>query len=129
MLYHRAPLQVIVPLVYRPAIKSAMLSAPFTSTLAQVIGIHSHTFLHSWGTAWVLCSLAAFAICRLSSILAAAGVLVGKLSSGEEGDEAVNVCTMAMEAVVVLFNHEACLVECSHQPVQLACGLRGRLRG
>lgn len=30
--------QVIVPLVYRPAIKSAMLAAPFTSTLAQLLG-------------------------------------------------------------------------------------------
>lgn len=30
--------QVIVPLVYRPAIKSAMLAAPFTSTLAQMLG-------------------------------------------------------------------------------------------
>ncbi len=30
--------QVIVPLVYRPAIKSAMLTVPFTSTLAQLLG-------------------------------------------------------------------------------------------
>ena len=30
-------LQVIVPLVYRPAIKSAMLAAPFTSPLAQLL--------------------------------------------------------------------------------------------
>ena len=33
-----ALLQVIVPLVYRPAIKSALLAAPFTSTLAQLLG-------------------------------------------------------------------------------------------
>lgn len=30
-------MQVIVPLVYRPAIKSAMLAAPFASTLAQLL--------------------------------------------------------------------------------------------
>ena len=35
--------QVIVPLVYRPAIKSAMLAAPFTSTLAHLLSErHGH---------------------------------------------------------------------------------------
>ncbi|KAL4436605.1 hypothetical protein ABPG75_003744 [Micractinium tetrahymenae] len=70
----RRLLEVIVPLVYRPALKAAMLAAPFTSTLAQLLG-----------------------------------VVVGRLSSHEEGGEAAHVCTMAMEAVVVLCNSEVCL--------------------
>jgi len=39
-------------------------------------------------------------------LFAGAGVVVGKLSSADEGGEATHVCTMAMEAVVVLFNSE-----------------------
>ena len=34
--------------------------------------------------------------------------MTGKLSSPDESSEALHVCTMAMEAVVVLFNHEVC---------------------
>jgi hypothetical protein len=34
---------------------------------------------------------------------------VGKLSSPDEASEALHVCTMAMEVVVVLFNHQICL--------------------
>ncbi|PRW45038.1 G-patch domain-containing [Chlorella sorokiniana] len=70
----RRLLEVIVPLVYRPAIKSAMLAAPFTSTLAQLLG-----------------------------------VVAGKLASADEGAEAGHVCTMLMEALVVLLNHEVCI--------------------
>lgn len=34
---------------------------------------------------------------------------MGKLSSPDEASEALHVCTMAMEVVVVLFNHQICL--------------------
>ena len=35
-----------------------------------------------------------------------AGVVVDKLSSADEGSEAAHVCTMLMETLVVLLNHE-----------------------
>lgn len=35
-----------------------------------------------------------------------AGVVVGKLASADEAAEAGHVCTMLMEALVVLLNHE-----------------------
>ena len=35
----RRLLEVLVPLVYRPAIKSAMLAVPFTSALAQLLTV------------------------------------------------------------------------------------------
>lgn len=44
--------QVIVPLVYRPAIKSAMLAAPLTSTLVQLLGERDVTRHRALGDLW-----------------------------------------------------------------------------
>lgn len=48
----------------------------------------------------------------LATAALTAGVVVDKLSSADEGGEAAHVCTMLMETLVVLLNHEVRLAWC-----------------
>jgi hypothetical protein len=89
---------MIVPLVYRPTVKTAMLAAPFASALVQLLG----TFVNL-----ILARLKAQPGVKAAGF-AVAGVVVQQLST-DEGEEASQTCTMIMETLVVLFNHEVCL--------------------
>jgi hypothetical protein len=56
-----------------------------------------------------------------ATMFVCAGIVAAKLSSADEAGEALHVCTMAMEVVVVLFNHEAgghrvCRPVCDGEP-------------
>ena len=63
-----------MPLVYRPAIKAALLDTRLLSQLGELLGM-----------------------------------VVPRLAAPEEAAEAAAVCTMVMEAAVVLCNPEVCL--------------------
>ena len=113
-----------MPLVYRPTIKSAMLAAPFTSTLAQLLGeqgegpgcwqygvvclhvVSNVPAIEGRDTHLPFPVHCAAICCSAHYCSRTAGVVVGKLALADEGSEAGHVCTMLMEALVVLLNHE-----------------------
>jgi hypothetical protein len=114
----RRTLELLVPLVYRPALKAAALDAGAAVALARLTGERAPRGSGAQGSVerWVgLLGLFAPATPDLVADFASpagcvfAGELVARLASEDEGAEASALLSMACEVAVVLLDPGVCL--------------------